>query len=102
MGAYRDRQTMQKDRWMEKLLTCFDTDAGAADLASLVLCSAEVVIVVDEAVEGRRRERVELQRAVGMDVADVGHIVDVVASRQVPAEDCVGGATCWAGQGHPH
>lgn len=87
---------------MEKLLTCFDTDARAADLASLVLCSAEVVVVMDEAVEGRWREGVELQRAIGMDMADVGHIVDVVASSQVPAEDCMGGATCWAGQGHPH
>lgn len=96
------RQKKIKDRWKVRFLTCFDSDAGAANLASLVLCSAEVVIVMDEAVEGRWREGVELQRAIGMDMADVGHVVDVVASSQVPAEDCMGGATCWAGQGHPH
>lgn len=97
---YTQRDEQRKE--FEKLLTCFNADAGAADLASLVLCSAEVVIVVDEAIEGRWREGVELQSAIGMDMADVGDIVDVVASSQVPAEDCMGGATCWAGQGHPH
>ncbi len=87
---------------MESCLTCFDTDARAADLAGLVLGSAEVVIIMNEAVEGRGGEGVELQRAVGVNVADVWHVVDVVAGGQVPAEDGVGGATRRTGQGHPH
>ncbi len=87
---------------MESCLTCFDTDARAADLAGLVLGSAEVVIIMNEAVEGRGGEGVELQRAVGVNVADVWHVVDVVAGGQVPAEDGMGGATRRTGQGHPH
>ena len=82
-------------------LTCFDADAGAADLAGLVLCGAEVVVVMDVAVEGGGRERVELEGAVGVHVADVGHIVDVVAGGQVPAQDGMGCAARGAGQGHP-
>lgn len=87
---------------MQSGLTCFDTDARAADLAGLVLGSAEVVIIMNEAVEGRGGEGVELQRAIGVNVADVWHVVDVVASGQVPAEDGMGGATRRTGQGHPH
>lgn len=85
-----------------KGLTCFDADAGAADLAGLVLSSAEVVIVMNEAVEGGGGEGVELQRAVGVNVADVWHVVDVVAGGQVPTQDGMGGATRRTGQGHPH
>lgn len=83
-------------------LTCFDVDAGATNLARLVLSSAEVLVVVDNAVIGRGGERVELKGAVGMHVADMGHVVNVVSSSQVPAQDGMGGAARRAGQGHPH
>lgn len=77
-------------------------DAGAADLAGRILGGAEVLVVVDDAVVGGGRERVELERAIGVHVADVGHVVDVVSGGQVPAQDGVGGAARGAGQGHPH
>lgn len=83
-------------------LTSFDTDVGAADLARLVFGGAEVVVVVDVAVVGGGREGVQLQGAIGVHVADVGHVVDVVAGGQVPAQYGTGGAPCWTGQGHPH
>lgn len=83
-------------------LTSFDADVGAADLAGLVFGSAEVVVVMDVAVVGRGREGVQLQSAIGVHVADVGHVVDVVAGGQVPAQYGTGGAPCWTGQGHPH
>lgn len=83
-------------------LTGLNADAGAADLAGLVLSGAEVVIVVNEAVEGGGGEGVELQRPVGVDMADVRDVVDVVAGGQVPAQDGMGGASSGAGQGHPH
>lgn len=85
-----------------RLLTSFDADVRAADLAGLVLGGAKVVIVVDVAVVCRGRERIQLKRAVGMHVADVGHVVDVVAGGQVPAQYGAGGAPCRTGQGHPH
>lgn len=66
-------------------LTSFDADVGAADLARLVFGSAEVVVVVDVAVVGGGREGVKLQGAIGVHMADVGHVVDVVAGGQVPA-----------------
>lgn len=77
-------------------------NAGASNLACLVLSSAEVLIVVDNAVIGGGREGVELEGAVGMHVADMGHVVNVVSSGQVPAQDGMGGAARRAGQGHPH
>jgi len=77
-------------------------DAGAPDLARLVLGGAEVLVVVDDAVVGGGRERVELQGSVGVHVADVGHVVNVVSGGQVPAQDGVGGAARGAGQEHPH
>lgn len=83
-------------------LTCFDANVGTADLASLVFSSAEIVIVMDVAVVGRGREGVQLQGAVGVHVSDVGHVIDVVAGGQVPAQYGTGGASCWTGQGHPH
>lgn len=83
-------------------LTCFDVDAGAANLARLVLSSAEVLVVMYDAVVGGGGERVELKRAVGVHMADVGHIVNVVSGGQVPAKDGMGGAARRAGQGHPH
>ena len=83
-------------------LTSFDADVGAADLAGLVLGSAEVVVVVDVAVVGGGREGVQLEGAIGVHVSDVGHVVDVVAGGQVPAQYGTGGAPCWTGQGHPH
>lgn len=83
-------------------LTGFDANVGTADLASLVFSSAEVVIVMDVAVVGRGREGVQLQCAIGVHVSDVGHVVDVVAGGQVPAQYGTGGASCWTGQGHPH
>lgn len=83
-------------------LTCFDVDTGASDLARLVLSSAEVLVVMDDAVVGGGGERVELKGAVGVHVADVGHVVNVVSSGQVPAQDGMGGAARGAGQGHPH
>lgn len=83
-------------------LTCFDVDAGASDLAGLVLSSAEVLVVMDDAVVGGGGERVELKGAVGVHVADVGNVVNVVSSGQVPAQDGMGGAARGAGQGHPH
>lgn len=83
-------------------LTCFDVDAGAANLARLVLSSAEVLVVMYDAVVGGGGEGVELKRAVGVHMADVGHIVNVVSGGQVPAKDGMGGAARRAGQGHPH
>lgn len=83
-------------------LTGFDADVWTADLAGLVFSSAEVVVVVDVAVVGRGREGVQLQGAIGVHVSDVGHVVDVVAGGQVPAQQGTGGASCWTGQGHPH
>lgn len=83
-------------------LTSFDADVGAADLAGLVLGRAEVVVVVDVAVVGGGREGVQLQGSIGVHVSDVGHVVDVVAGGQVPAQYGTGGAACWTGQGHPH
>lgn len=83
-------------------LTGFDANVGTADLASLVFSSAEIVIVMDVAVVGRGREGVQLQGAIGVHVSDVGHVVDVVAGGQVPAQYGTGGASCWTGQGHPH
>lgn len=77
-------------------------DAGASNLACLVLSSAEVLVVMDDAVIGGGREGVELEGAVGMHVADVGHVVNVVSGSQVPAQDGMGGAARRAGQGHPH
>ncbi len=77
-------------------------DAGATNLARLVLSSAEVLVVVDNAVIGGGGERVELEGAVGMHVADMGHVVNVVSGGQVPAQDGMGGAARRAGQGHPH
>lgn len=83
-------------------LTSFDADVGAADFAGLVFGSAEVVVVVDVAVVGGGREGVQLEGAIGVHMADVGHVVDVVAGCQVPAQYGTGGAPCWTGQGHPH
>lgn len=83
-------------------LTCFDVDAGAANLARLVLSSAEVLIVMYNAVIGGGGEGVELKSAVGVHMADVGHVVNVVSGGQVPAKDGMGGAARRAGQGHPH
>lgn len=83
-------------------LTCFNVDAGASDLARLILGGAEVLVVVDDAVVSRGGERVELEGAVGMHVAYVGHVVNVVSGSQVPAQDGMGGAARRAGQGHPH
>lgn len=84
------------------VLTCFDMNAGASNLAGLVLSSAEVLVVVDDAVIGGGREGVELEGAVGMHMADVGNVVNVVSGSQVPAQDGMGGAARRAGQGHPH
>lgn len=67
-------------------LTGFDADVRTADLAGLVFSSAEIVVVMDVAVVGRGREGIQLQGAVGVHVSDVGHIVDVVAGGQVPAQ----------------
>lgn len=92
--------TLLAPKWHQ--LTGFDADVGAADLAGLVLGGAEVVVVVDVAVVGGGREGVQLQGAIGVHVSDVGHVVDVVAGGQVPAQDGTGGAPCWTGQGHPH
>lgn len=83
-------------------LTCFDVDAGASNLPCLILSSAEVLVVVDNAVIGRGREGVELEGAVGVHVADMGHVINVVSGSQVPAQDGMGGAARRAGQGHPH
>lgn len=77
-------------------------DAGATNLACLVLSSAEVLVVVDNAVIGGGGEGVELEGAVGMYVANMGHVVNVVSGGQVPAQDGMGGAARRAGQGHPH
>lgn len=84
------------------VLTSFDADVRAADLARLVLGGAKVVVVMDVAVVRGGRERVQLEGAVGVHMADVGHVVDVVASGQVPAQYGAGGAPCRTGQGHPH
>lgn len=83
-------------------LTGFDANVGTADLAGLVFSSAEIVVVMDVAVVGRGREGVQLHGAIGVHVSDVGHVVDVVAGGQVPAQYGTGGASCWTGQGHPH
>ena len=83
-------------------LTRFDADVGAADLAGLVFGCAEIVVVMDVAVVGRGREGVQLQGAIGVHVSDVGHVIDVVAGGQVPAQYGTGGASRWTGQGHPH
>lgn len=83
-------------------LTGFDVDAGASNLACLVLSGAEILVVVDNAVIGGGREGVELEGAVGMHVADMGHVINVVSGGQVPAQDGMGGAARRAGQGHPH
>lgn len=83
-------------------LTGFDANVRTADLASLIFSSAEVVIVMDVAVVGRGREGVQLQCAIGVHVSDVGHVIDVIAGGQVPAQYGTGGASCWTGQGHPH
>lgn len=77
-------------------------NAGATNLARLVLGSAEILIVMYNAVIGRGGERVELESAVGMHMADMGHVVNVVSRGQVPAQDGVGCAARRAGQGHPH
>lgn len=82
--------------------TCFDADVGAPDLAGSVLRGAEVVIVVDKAIEGGGGEGVELQRPVGVDVPDVRHVVDVVPRGQVPSKGRAGGARGRAGHHHPH
>lgn len=66
-------------------LTSFDADVGAADFARLVFGGAEVVVVMDVAVVGGGRERVQLKSTVGLHMTDVGHVVNVVASGQVPA-----------------
>lgn len=83
-------------------LTCFDADVGAPDLAGSILRGAEVVIVVDKAIEGGGGERVELQCPVGVDVPDVRHVVDVVPCGQVPSKGRAGGACSRAGHHHPH
>lgn len=83
-------------------LTCFDANVRAPDLAGCVLCSAEIVIVVDKAIEGGGGEREELQSPVGMHVPDVWHIVDVVPRGQVPSESRTGGSSCRAGHHHTH
>lgn len=57
---------------------------------------------MDKAIEGRWREWVELQCPVGVDVADVWDIIDVIPSGQVPAEGGTGGACCRAGDHHPN
>lgn len=77
-------------------------NAGAPDFSRLVLSGAEVLVVVDDAVIGGRGEGVELEGAVGVHVADVGNVVNVVSGGQVPAQDGMGGAARRAGQGHPH
>lgn len=82
--------------------TSFDADVGAPDLAGRVLRGAEVVIVVDKAIEGGGGEGVELQRPVGMHVPDVRHVVDVVPRGQVPSKGRTGGACGRAGHHHPH
>lgn len=82
--------------------TCFDADVGAPDLAGSILRGAEVVIVMDKAIEGGGGEGVELQRPVGMDVPDVRHVVDVVPRGQVPSKGRTGGACGRAGHHHPH
>lgn len=83
-------------------LTCFDADVGAPDLAGSVLRGAEIVIVVDKAIEGGGGEGVELQRPIGVDVPDVRHVVDVVPRGQVPSKGRAGGARGRAGHHHPH
>ena len=82
--------------------TCFDADVGAPDLAGSVLRCAEVVIVVDKAIEGGGGEGVELQRPVSVDVPDVRHVIDVVPRGQVPSKGRAGGARGRAGHHHPH
>lgn len=77
-------------------------DTGASDFACLILGSTEVLVIMDYAVIGRRGERIELEGAVGMHVAYMGHVVNVVSGSQVPAQDGMGGAARRAGQGHPH
>lgn len=82
--------------------TCFDANVRAPDLAGCVLCGAEIVIVVDKAIEGGGGERVELQSPVGMHVPDVWHIVDVVPRGQVPSKSRTGGSSGRAGHHHTH
>lgn len=99
---HHDQKRISQGGAFHPQLTGFDANVGTADLASLVFSSAEIVIVMDVAVVGRGREGVQLQGAIGMHVSDVGHVIDVVASGQVPAQYGTGGASCWTGQGHPH
>ena len=61
-------------------------DILAADLARGVLGSAVVGVVVDQLAEAGRQEVEDLQRAVGVDMADAGHVVDLLARGQVPAQ----------------
>lgn len=83
-------------------LTCFDANVRAPDLAGCILRSAEIVIVVDKAIEGGGGEGVELQSPVGMHVPDMRHIVDVVPRGQVPSKSRAGGAGGRAGHHHTH
>lgn len=82
--------------------TCFDPDVWAPDFAHGVLCSTEVNIVVDKAVEGRWREGVKLKSPIGMDVADVWDIIDVIPSSKVPAKGGTGRSCCWTRDDHSH
>lgn len=94
--------TEDKTQSSQSANTCFNPDIWAPDFPRRILCSTEIVVVVDKAIEGRWRERVELQRPIGMDVTDVWDIIDVIPSGEVPAKGGTGGPCCWTGDYHPH
>lgn len=66
-------------------LTSFDVDILTPDLAGGVLGSAVVRVVVDQLAEAGWQEVEDLEGSIGVDVADAGDIVDLLAGRQIPA-----------------
>lgn len=61
-------------------------DILTADLAGRVLGGAVVGVVVDQLAVAGRQEVEDLQRSIGVDVADPRDIVDLLASGQIPAQ----------------
>ena len=67
-------------------LTSLDVDILTADPPRGVLGRAVVAVVVDELGEAGRGDVEDLERAVGVHMADPRHVVDLLAGGQVPAQ----------------
>lgn len=67
-------------------LTSFDVDILTPNLAREILGSAVVSVIMDQLAETRWQEVEDLEGSILVDVADAGYIVDLLASRQIPAQ----------------